>query len=242
MMAGLSTLEGSRDPVAAVHTMLRATHERNAGAPLHLPTDRVFPSAIHVRPRPVVLDTHWLAKDVHYACVHGKRTTLVTAANQQAVRIFCAQHVIDEVVRHHELWSTGHAQAPISSEGFLCRWSREYLPLIRIVPDDAIPLAWLSPAEQQRVGVVVAAGSADVPSIKLVLALRGLYVSKDGQHSKPHTGTRVLSSTRSGSIVCEREATRPSYYACSISRESSANSERMGCTTVCAVCTTPSGR
>jgi hypothetical protein len=178
-MTGATTRESSRDPVAAVHVMLRATHERNAAAPLHRPTNGAFPSAIRVRPRPVVLDTHWLAKDVHYACVHETRTTLVTAANQQAVRIFCAQHVIDEVLRRHELWSVGHARAPVSAEVFLHRWREGYLPLIRTVPDDGIPLEWLSHAEQQRLGVATASGSADVPSIKLVLALRALYVSKD---------------------------------------------------------------
>jgi hypothetical protein len=97
--------------------MLHAAHERSAVASLHVPTEGVFPRALQVRPRPLVLDTQWLASDVHYACVKGRRTTLVTAANQQAVRVFCSQHVIDEVQRHHDLWSVNHDRRPIPADG-----------------------------------------------------------------------------------------------------------------------------
>ena len=165
--------------------MLRATHKRNAAAPLHPPIDGVFPRAVQVQPRALVLDTHWLAGDVHRACVDSKRTTLVTAANQQAVRVFCAQHVVDEIVRHHDLWSTEHKSKPIAADVFLRRWYEEYLPLIRVVPDDGIPLQWLSPAERQRVRIAIDAGSRDVPSIKLARILHegiwcGVFVGGEG--------------------------------------------------------------
>jgi len=169
-----------REPSDAVREMLAITHRTHASAPLRLPSEHgVFPDAVTAQPLCAILDTNWLSFDINHACVRNQRTALVTAANQQLIRPFCAQHVADEIVEHVETWSVNAGRAvPVAD--FLHRWYTEYLPVLRVVPDDGVPLEWLSPAERQRVRVAIDAGSRDVPSIKLVLAIRGLYVSKDG--------------------------------------------------------------
>jgi hypothetical protein len=169
-----------REPSDAVREMLTNTHRAHASAPLRLPSEHgVFPDAVTAQPLCAILDTNWLGFDINHACARNQRTTLVTAANQQLIRPFCAQHVADEIVEHVETWSL-NARRSVPVADFLHRWHREYLPVIRVVPDDAVPLEWLSPAERRRVRGAIDAGSRDAPSIKLVLAIRGLYVSKDG--------------------------------------------------------------
>jgi hypothetical protein len=59
----------------------------------------------------------------------------------------------------------------------MSRFRDEYLPFIRVVPDDGIPPTWLSPDERTRVGELT--DRDDVPSVMLALAVRGLYLSKD---------------------------------------------------------------
>ena len=65
----------------------------------------VFPDAVMAQPLWAILDTDWLGFDVDHACACNQRTALVTAANQQHLRPFCAQHVADEIVEHVETWS-----------------------------------------------------------------------------------------------------------------------------------------
>lgn len=129
-----------------------------------------------VQPLPVVPDANWLRGDIRYACLHELRTVLVNAANQQSLRVFCAQHVIDEVVEHSWEWSEA-GNPPVSHDDFMSRFRDEYLPFIRVVPDDGIPPTWLSPDERTRVGELT--DRDDVPSVMLALAVRGLYLSKD---------------------------------------------------------------
>jgi hypothetical protein len=168
-----------RDPHAAVDAMLTAMHSHASVAPLKLPsTGGVFPSAAIVQPRPLVGDTRVLGADVGYACRQGQRTTLMTATNAQVFRLFCAQHVVDEVVEHHRLWS-GHERTTVTAADFLLRWCYEYQCVMRVVPDDGIPLAWFSPVERDRLTQLEIEDADDVPSVKLALATRGLYLSKD---------------------------------------------------------------
>lgn len=166
------------EPTDALRDFLASTHGHSAVVPLQRPSaDGVFPAAILANPRPIVGDTRWLGEDVGYSCRNNRRTTLITAANRQVVRIFCAQHVVDEVIKHRAIWSND-AKIPVLDASYMRRWQNDYLPLIRVVPDDAIPISWLSPHERQRLDTL-ASHPTDVPSIKLALVVRGLYLSKD---------------------------------------------------------------
>jgi hypothetical protein len=160
--------------------MLAITHRTHALAPLRLPSEHgAFPDAVMARPLCAILDAHWLGFDINYACANDHRTALVTAANQQLTRLFCAQHVVDEIMEHVETWSVS-ARRSVPVADFLRRWYTEYLPVLRVVPDDAIPDSWLTPDERARIDTLAIEDADDIPSVKLALAIRGLYVSKDG--------------------------------------------------------------
>jgi hypothetical protein len=179
-MPDLPTPHNPRDPARAVQVMLSGTHGRSALAPLEWPSQEgVFPAASFLRkPRPVVGDTRWLAEDIAYACRKNRRTVLVTAANEQIIRLFCSAHVVGEIFKNHAIWSS-EAKRSVSSEEFLRRYVTEYLPLMRVVPDDGVPESWLSPSEQQRLATLALSNTNDFPSVKLALAVRGMYLSKD---------------------------------------------------------------
>ena len=95
-MPHLPTPHNPRDPAHAVQVMLRGTRGRSALAPLEWPSEEgVFPAASFLRkPRPVVGDTRCLAEVIAYACRENRRTVLVTAANEQIIRLFCSAHVV----------------------------------------------------------------------------------------------------------------------------------------------------
>lgn len=137
-----------------------------------------FPAAAIVQPRPLVGDTRFLGGDIGYACRRSQRTTMITATNAQVFRLFCAQHVVDEVLEHHGLWSE-HERTTVTSAQFLQRWHHEYLRMIRVVPNNGIPLDWFSPAERDRLAQLEIDDADDIPSVKLALVARGLYLSKD---------------------------------------------------------------
>lgn len=173
-----SAEEGARaNGPDTVRDYLATTHQRHAVEPLRSPSEEgVFPSSAWTRPHPVVADAMWLRDDIRFACIHRRRTVLVNVANEQLIRVFCAQHVIDEIVEHSLEW-TNDAKRPVPHDDFMRRLREEYLPVIHVVPDDGIPASWLSPDEARRLDALT--DRDDVPSVKLSLALHALYVSKD---------------------------------------------------------------
>jgi len=200
-----------RDPRAAVDVMLTAMHGHASAAALEAPSaDGVFPAAGIVQPRPLVGDTRFLGADIGYACRKGQRTTLITATNAQVFRLFCAQHVVDEVVEHHGLWS-GHKRTTVTSAQFLERWRQEYQRVIRVVPDDGLPWEWFSPTERDRLAQLEIEDADDIPSVKLALATRGLYLSKDNDALRAAYGAAAdlidhedwLTRIRAGSDAAE---------------------------------------
>jgi hypothetical protein len=169
------------DPVArSVAGLLKAQHRDAARAPLLLPDEAgAFPDCFGFRllggVPPVGLDANTLRGDILRACRTG-RTTLITAANAGAVRLFGASHVIEEVWEHAPRW-TRETEIPLSS--FHERWQREYLPLIREVRDGDIPISVLSIEEQCRIALLAERDSDDVPSAVLALALGAFFMSED---------------------------------------------------------------
>ncbi len=141
------------DPIEWVAQTLREAvadaHRESALKAIRFPdSNGAFPADILLRPPPVVVDANILRDDILRVCRTGQRTVLVTAANAGLLRLFCAEHVSDEVVKHSGEWT---ASGPVTREGFLRQWLLEYLPLIRIVKIDEGHLAWLDPAELARV-------------------------------------------------------------------------------------------
>jgi predicted nucleic acid-binding protein len=169
----------SFEPVLEAY--LRRQYDQGATAPI-IPADEngVFPGPslyglLGGKNLIVVPDTCVIGRDIARACRTG-RTTLISAANSRALRLYCPEHVIDEVFRRGEEFAE---RGEVSADSYFDRFYAEYLPLLRVVPNDGVPLSVLSPDEYGRVAPVIARGSKDVPSVILALALGAFYLTED---------------------------------------------------------------
>ncbi len=104
------------DPVERVAQYLRAAvagiHRDSAREPIRWPdASGAFPADFLLRPPPVVVDANILRNDVLRSCRTGQWTVLVTAANAGLLRMFCAEHVYQEVIKHSGNWT---ASGPIT--------------------------------------------------------------------------------------------------------------------------------
>ncbi|MBV9384459.1 MAG: hypothetical protein JOY82_18495 [Streptosporangiaceae bacterium] len=172
-------LDSPEDVARLVRGMVAGMHKYSAVAPIRFPDPGgAFPGDILLRPPPVVVDANVLRNDIRRACRTGQRTVLITAANAGLLRLFCAEHVYQEVVEHSGDWT---ADGQVSREAFLRRWLLEYLPLIRVVPVGEGHLAWLGPAELARIRHLAQPGQDpdDVPSAVLALLLEAFFLSED---------------------------------------------------------------
>jgi predicted nucleic acid-binding protein len=164
----------------AVDEFLRHVHAENAVLPIRHPgptgafPDATFAGLIREESLLVVPDTNILLQDIANACERGKRLTLVTAANAGAIRLVCAQHVINEVSEHGAAFAEQQALNP---EAFVLLWQREYMPLLRMIPDSSISESVLMPRELARVHRLNK--SKDVPSVVLAITLGAFYLTKD---------------------------------------------------------------
>lgn len=115
----------------AIRQFLLKIHAHNAARPIRLPYDSgQFPDpgygAVLLRESLLVVpDTNILLQDLRQSCRSRRRQTLVNAANVGAIRLFCAEHVVDEMYKHIELDAL---PASTTREELLERWECEYLP------------------------------------------------------------------------------------------------------------------
>ncbi len=164
----------------AIQKLLKETHADNAARPICQPLKSgAFPNAgygalMHGESLIVVVDTNILLQDLAQSCRAQRRQTLINAANTGALRLFCAEHVVKEMYNHI---GQSAAMLKVDYDILLTRWEREYLPLMRVVPDNAISEGLLTATERRRVRHLLA--SKDVPSVKLALALGALYLTED---------------------------------------------------------------
>jgi len=156
---------------------LKRIHDQSSLEPVRYPDlATAFPSDMLKVVPPVVLDACTLRDDILYSAGHDTRTVLVNAANSGSFRLFCADHVINEVAEHSGEWTEG---TQVSQEAFLRRWFTEYLPVTRVFPNDAVPDELLTPDERARLAELSAIGSKDIPSVKLVMVLGSFYNTVD---------------------------------------------------------------
>ena len=175
-----NVFDSPEDFARLLRSVVIDTHKASAVAPIRFPGPQgAFPGDILLRPPPVVVDANVLRNDILRACRTGQRTVLVTAANVGLLRLFCAEHVYLEVIEHSGDWTIG---GPVTQNAFLRRWLLEYLPLIRVVPVEEGHLAWLDPAELERMRHLAEPGQDpdDVPSATLALLLGAFFLSEDG--------------------------------------------------------------
>lgn len=187
VVAGTSWLpEPDGELVDRLTEMLQLAHARNAMAAINGPDEHgAFRSpafaggALGRGVPPIVADASILRDDVLYACRNERRTVLVNAANVGATRVYCAAHVVDEVGEHAPRWTDEAGDVP--HRRFVGRWTREYLPVMRGMRDEDVPLDILSPAERARIADLQAVDPDDVPSATLALALGAFYLSEDSR-------------------------------------------------------------
>src|SRR5260221_6043253 len=181
-VSSLPRMDQGVDPVERAAQFLRAAvagmHRDSAREPIRWPdASGAFPADFLLRPPPVVVDANILRNDVLRSCRTGQRTVLVTAANAGLLRMFCAEHVYQEVIEHSGDWT---ASGPITRDCFLGNWLSEYLPLLRIVKINEGQLGWLDPVELTRAPELAAKDPDDAPSAVLALLLRAFFLSHDG--------------------------------------------------------------
>lgn len=135
----------------------------------------------------VVVDANTLRNDVIYACRQGgARTTLLTGANSDMLRLFCARHVLEEVKEHYLEWSE---QGDVPAGTFVRVFRESYAPLLRAVRE--VPEGLLSADEQARVDELRTRDPDDIPSVMLAMLLEAFYMSEDLTASKAVYGREV---------------------------------------------------
>jgi hypothetical protein len=158
---------------------MRSHHLENASKPIEGPNkDGAFPNSELTSVPPIVADTDDLQRDLVRACRNDERTILINAANSKSIRIFCAEHVLDEVERQEDECAD-RANVPVSA--IRARWERDYLPLLRLVD---VRNVFLDPNEAERIALLDDGpdhlrDSSDVPTAILALQLGAFVLSTD---------------------------------------------------------------
>lgn len=169
-----------RTRIEAALAYLAETQERNRSAEIARPDPYgAFPGSwlnglLRGESLLVVPDTNVLLGDIGHFFETGRRTVLGSAANSGALRLFCAQHVHDEVYQHSEERAPKYGA---TRSEYLDLWAREYLPLMRTMDAGELPADFLAPSERARVDSL--GESKDVPSVTLALALGAFFLTKD---------------------------------------------------------------
>ncbi|MHB1521355.1 MAG: PIN domain-containing protein [Ferrimicrobium sp.] len=178
-LTGDEGLSGDSESIEAdIESYLRSAYSDAANLPIRCPDDSgVFPIALWPMSGypvpPVVVDANVLRNDVLYSCRKNRRTSLVTATNLGFLRMFCAEHVIEEVNEHLPRWTR---EGGVDKLSFVDRWEQEYLPLIRCVD---VPNDLLTESEAEALGELGRIDPDDVPSATLARLLGAFYLSED---------------------------------------------------------------
>jgi predicted nucleic acid-binding protein len=166
---------GLDDVLLSVRRALLDVHIRSSTEPIRVPLEGAFPDDYLLNPPPVVVDANRLRDVLLYASKNHQRPVLLTAANAGLLRLFCAQHVLDEVVEHSTEWTEGSA---VTRTQLLQQWTLGCLPLLRVVPDAGLK-ELLRPDEAARIQQLSLVDRDDVPSATLALVLGAFYLSND---------------------------------------------------------------
>lgn len=181
-----------RNAQSVLDTVLVGAHRASVSRPTVGPDPAgAFPPLASVGARglgmalpPVVPDTNILRNDIRRTCRDGQRTTLLNLANCGALRIFCPVHVVAEVGRRAEKFSTG-----IGVDTFRDVWQRRYLPLLRII--DGVPESALTATERARIARLNAIDPDDVPAAQLALVTGAFFLSNDKSALEAVYGTSL---------------------------------------------------
>jgi len=186
------------DPEDRTREFLSNIHRENAAAPI-VGSDAMgafFGQSLDVllgEALPLVVDANVLRNDIGYVCRTGRRTTLLTGTNTHIFRLFCAQHVYDEVEVHTVEWA---AEMGLDPDSYVSVWRENYVPLVHRVWTDAMESV-LSPTERLRVDRLRSLLDIDdVPSAVLALATGAFFVSEDGDPHETVYGRKLRAAER----------------------------------------------
>ncbi len=158
---------------------LAEIHARHAIAPIrYADTQGAFAEsvieALFGDALPIVPDANVLRGNIGRACRDGHGTVLMTGANTGTFRLFCADHVVEEVREHSERWAF---EMGIPYNAYVECWNQSLLPHLRLVDTSGLR-ELLSPGEVERVDAL--RDRDDMPSAMLALALGAFYLTEDG--------------------------------------------------------------
>jgi predicted nucleic acid-binding protein len=159
--------------------MVRRSHVDALSEPIAVPDGRGTLTSTALRfVFPVVVDANVIRNDLLRVTRTGQRTMFVSAANYGVLRVFCAQHVFDEVEEHLSDWA---AQGGVRLDDARRVWAETYVPLLRVVD---VPQGLTSRTEQKRLDVLGDRFSGlgdpdDVPTATLALLLGAPLMSAD---------------------------------------------------------------
>ena len=177
----------------ASRSVLASMHERHSTEPIEGADPygafrEPFLSSLLADALPIVVDANVLRNDVGRTCRLGRRTVLITGANTRAFRLYCAQHVVEEVAKHGARWAS---DMKVEYAAFADVWQGSYLPLLRHVPTDSLDHLLLED-ERARVKYLGSMRDPDdVPSATLALAIGALFLTEDKAAYEAVHGTRV---------------------------------------------------
>jgi predicted nucleic acid-binding protein len=164
---------------ATLATAIAGTHRQSSRAPIVLANEHgAFGHAGVSTVFPMVVDANVLRDELLRTVRKDDRTILCNAANGGVLRLFCAEHVIEEVERHAAGWALSKHVDPASVRDV---WEATYLPLLRVV---AIPAGLTTSIENEGLSVLADPASPygdpdDVPTATLALLLAAPLLSRD---------------------------------------------------------------
>jgi predicted nucleic acid-binding protein len=174
---GDRTLLSRRTSLAA--EVVRGAHEQARRAPITTADEHGrFPAVMLHDVFPLVIDANVLRDEILRTVRKGQRTILWTATNSGVFRLFCAEHVVEEVEEHLERWAT---KKKLDIEAARRAWVDFYRPLLRVV-EVASDLTSLE--ESERLQALATRGGPhgdpdDVPTATLALLIGAPLLSKD---------------------------------------------------------------
>ncbi len=170
---------GRDEPLRGIGRIaLNKWHEDHAADPiLFADEEGAFPPARVPLIFPIVVDANVVRSELLRMARTGNRTVLASAAGYGVLRLFCARHVIEEVLRHMDEWS---AQGDVDPELVRAVWRDSYMRLLRWVD---IPSTLLYTSEELgRLRVLADPDKGDrddLPTAILTLLLDAPLLSRD---------------------------------------------------------------
>lgn len=121
-----------------VKDLVRSSHARSKSRPIVMADEfGCFGSALLPIVLPVVVDANFLRDELLADVRRSTRTVLANASNTGVLRMFCAQHVVDEVNNDLTEWALSAGLDPVATQRV---WEATYQPLLRCV-DPVLPAA-----------------------------------------------------------------------------------------------------